>query len=70
MSWTRKSTGLFGSYCSTQNSGAECWALFFWSSFWVCVSPVTFRNPKMYVVNGSGARVSGWKGGMAGVGGR
>ncbi len=47
VSWTLKSTGLAGSYWSTQNSGAECWALFFWFDLWVVVRPVTLRNPKM-----------------------
>jgi hypothetical protein len=67
---TVKSLGCAGSYCGAQNSGAECWALFFCALRWSGVSPVRLRNPKMYVVNGAGASLSGWNGGIAGVGGR
>ena len=66
VSCTRNSWSGLPSYCLTQNSGAECWALFFWASRWVSLSPVTLRNPKMYVVKGAGARLSGWKAPMGG----
>ena len=70
VSWTRNSFASVSSYWSTQKTGAECWALYFCWSRWVVDISVTFRKPKMYVVRPSGARLSGWNGGMAGTSGR
>ena len=48
VSWIRNSFRSDGeTYSLAQNSGAECWALFFRLNWSVSLTPLAFANPKM-----------------------